>query len=63
MPKEFIGKKVQFWPNELSQKVGYIIDVNQYGWLIKITESSGTNYVPGTYFISKSTPFTFRILE
>lgn len=59
------GRKIKLYPGDSYAKEGEIIDIDEFGWIIKITKSVyGSGYIEGEYrFISHSTPFHFRFLE
>jgi len=65
----YVGKKIQLYPGDEDYKEGIIEDVDDLGWVIKITKvinrtSFRCGYVAGdTIFISISTPFKFKYLD
>lgn len=60
----YIGKKIQLYPGDTYAKWGEILDVDDLGWTIKITDVKvwrGDHYDIGDIvFISHTTPFSFK---
>lgn len=64
--QNYIGKNIQLYPGEMSKRYGKILNVDDLGWTIEITDvNSGYNvYARGdVIFISHSKPFTYKILQ
>jgi hypothetical protein len=60
----YINKKIQLYPGDTYKKFGTILNVDSYGFTIKITEADPrTDYTEGDeIFISHSSPFTFTYI-
>lgn len=62
----YIGKNIQLYPGDTYKKYGKILNVDDLGWTIEITDvSSGYNIhaIGDVVFISHSKPFTYNILQ
>lgn len=64
--KNYIGKDIQLYPCDTVKKYGKILNVDDLGWTIEITDVSIFNdiYTIGdVIFISHSKSFTYKILQ
>ena len=64
--QNYIGKNIQLYPCDMGKRYGKILNVDDLGWTIEITDvNSGYNvYAIGdVIFISHSKPFTYKILQ
>jgi hypothetical protein len=63
----YIGKEIQLYPGDTYKKYGIIENVDDLGWIIKITDMQNEYNAPYSVgdkiFISHSKPFSFRFLE
>ena len=57
--KQFIGKEVQIYPSDTYSKFGIVESVDEFGLVIKITESKTKDYPVGKkVYFSHSKPLT-----
>lgn len=63
--QDYIGKEIELYPNERFFKKGIIVDVDDLGWTIKITNSAAPlEYRIGEIrFISHAAGLVFRFLS
>lgn len=66
--QNYIGKSIQLYPGDTVKKYGKILNVDDLGWTIEITNINRCNdtytYTVGdVIFISHSKPFTYKILQ
>lgn len=62
----YIGKEIQLYPGDTYKKYGIIENVDDLGWIIKITDTEDCNSrykIGDRIFISNSEAFFFRFLE
>ena len=61
--ENYVGKNIRLYPSDTDAKYGTILNVDDLGWIIKITESRSKSYVVGQdYFISHSKSLIFEFL-
>ena len=56
------GKLVQFFPNDIYKKLGYIRNVDEFGFFYEVTECSDPREI-GSYFRSHSKGLVFKTVE
>ena len=61
----YLNRKIQLYPNGRGQKFGVIKNVDEYGFVIKITSATSDSVykVGNEYFISHSTAFEFVFVD
>lgn len=57
--ENYIGKLVQFYPDDYDAKCGYVRDVDDLGFTIEVTGANREQDL-GVMFISHSKPFVFK---
>lgn len=63
--QNYIGKNIQLYPGDTVKKYGKILNVDDLGWTIEITNVNSYNntYTTGdVIFISHSKSFAYKIL-
>lgn len=63
--QNYIGKNIQLYPGDTVKKYGKILNVDDLGWTIEITDvySCNDTYATGdVIFISHSKSFAYKIL-
>lgn len=63
--QNYIGKSIQLYPGDTVKKYGKILNVDDLGWTIEITNVNSCNdtYTTGdVIFISHSKSFVYKIL-
>jgi|TARA_R110000822_G_scaffold67162_1_gene163754 hypothetical protein len=61
--KELVGKKVQIYPGDSNKKEGILLEINEMGYVFKITFYSGTDnqyQVGKIHFIGKNNNMSLR---
>lgn len=64
--QNYIGKNIQLYPGDTVKKYGKILNVDDLGWTIEITDVNSCNdtYAIGdVVFISHSKSFIYKILQ
>ena len=63
---KYVGKQVRLYPGDTYYKFATIIDLDELGWMFKITKShpsNGSNWKVGqTYFINHSNNVIFEFI-
>lgn len=61
--ENYIGKNIRLYPNDTDEKYGVIKNVDDLGWIIKITKSHAPSYKVGQeYFLSHSKALSFEFV-
>lgn len=61
--ENYVGKEIRLYPNDTYEKYGIIQNVDDLGWIIKITKSHATSYKVGQeYFLSHSKALSFEFV-
>lgn len=62
--QNYIGKSIQLYPGDAIKRYGKILNVDDLGWTIEITDISSCIYAIGdVIFISHSKSFIYKILQ
>jgi len=64
--EDYIGKYIQLYPSDTYKKYGEILNVDDLGWTIKITDScenDNTYAIGDVIFISHSKSFCYKIIR
>ena len=62
--QNYIGKNIQLYPGEMSKRYGKILNVDDLGWTVEITDTNSRIYSIGdVIFISHSKSFIYKILQ
>lgn len=63
--KEIIGREIQLYIHDKQKKYGILEDINEHGFLIKITKSEDSEYGEGktVYIPHSNSSFTFAVVD
>ena len=66
--ENYVGRKIQLFPCDTVSKWGVIQDVDDLGFIIKLTKIQPVSYKHGfdeckTYFINHSSNITFKFMD
>lgn len=62
--QNYIGKNIQLYPGDTFKRYGKILNVDDLGWTIEITDTNSRIYAIGdVIFISHSKSFIYKILQ